>query len=210
MDMNNVINESPLETVQRVGKYPTLKTLAQMSESTGLSEERLRGFADANLCPHWRVDGGKPMFQLAEMKRWIIDNGLLQYQEGHQITNIEIIKTFDTISNDRPKELALVASLQELPVVHQTAGVYFLCDELKILYVGQSVHPYSRVSQHAADGKIFNRVFLIPCPKDELNYIEGKFIRELEPPLNGRTTKGEMIAPCANHNDIIERRLMKS
>ena len=63
-------------------------------------------------------------------------------------------------------------------------GVYFLRKAGSIVYVGQSVNVYSRVAQHERD-KDFDTVTFVPCQPEQLDDLEGFYIRLLCPPLNG-------------------------
>lgn len=63
-------------------------------------------------------------------------------------------------------------------------GVYFLRKGDAIVYIGQSVNVYSRVTQHEK-GKDFDSVTFVPCTQDQLNDLEGFYIRLIKPPLNG-------------------------
>ena len=62
-------------------------------------------------------------------------------------------------------------------------GVYFLIYKNKIVYVGQSVNVYSRMSSHT--NKKFDSFTAIPCPKEHLNVLESLYIHMFDPPLNG-------------------------
>jgi hypothetical protein len=63
------------------------------------------------------------------------------------------------------------------------SGVYFLICSGKIVYVGQSVNVYARLSAHT--GKTFDSFTVIPCPKEHLNVLESLYIHMFDPPLNG-------------------------
>lgn len=73
-------------------------------------------------------------------------------------------------------------------------GVYFLIDQNEIVYVGQSVNIYSRITQHAVD-KIFDRYAFVPCLKEHLDKLESLYIHFLQPKLNGFNTNGIIAAP---------------
>lgn len=64
-------------------------------------------------------------------------------------------------------------------------GVYFLIENDKVVYVGQSLNIFSRVMQHVQNKK-FARVAYIPCSQDQLDAIESLYIHALKPKLNGR------------------------
>jgi hypothetical protein len=77
-----------------------------------------------------------------------------------------------------------------------SCGVYFLRRGQEIVYVGQSVAVHSRVSQHRKD-KHFDNVLFLPCEREELNNLEGFFIRLLRPQLNGHSKDGVYGAPTS-------------
>lgn len=85
-----------------------------------------------------------------------------------------------------------------------SCGVYFLRDQGEIVYVGQSVSVYNRVSQHRQQKK-FDSVSFLPCRRDQLNNLEGFFIRLLKPKLNGHSRDGVHGAPSSwLWGDVVE------
>ena len=62
-------------------------------------------------------------------------------------------------------------------------GVYMLHYYGSIIYIGQSIDVFGRVSSHRID-KDFNSVTVFQVERKNLNVIESLLIRELEPPLN--------------------------
>lgn len=75
------------------------------------------------------------------------------------------------------------------------SGVYFLLLGDEIVYVGQSVNIYTRVTQHLAT-KNFDGFAYIPCAKDSLDVLESLYIHVLRPKHNGRwQSAAGMCAP---------------
>jgi hypothetical protein len=72
-------------------------------------------------------------------------------------------------------------------------GIYFLIHKNKIVYIGQSVNVYFRISSHS--GKQFDSFTAIPCPKEHLNVLESLYINMFDPPLNG--TQDKNYAPLS-------------
>jgi hypothetical protein len=64
----------------------------------------------------------------------------------------------------------------------RVSGVYFLIRDNRVVYVGQSVNVYSRLSQHK--DKTFDRFAYVPCPPEKLNRLESIYIHVLKPELN--------------------------
>jgi len=65
-------------------------------------------------------------------------------------------------------------------LVPKLSGVYFLCREQQVVYVGQSVDIYSRLRAH----QDFDAAFAILLDRSDLNTVEGAFIRLLRPVRN--------------------------
>lgn len=66
----------------------------------------------------------------------------------------------------------------------QASGVYFLIANNEVVYVGQSVNVYSRISEHVS-GKCFDRYAYVPCAVELLDKLESLYIHCLRPRLNG-------------------------
>ena len=62
-------------------------------------------------------------------------------------------------------------------------SIYILYREHRVIYVGQSVNAYQRMSQHLRD-KEFTHIRIMTCRKDRMNYWEQKLIDALSPLLN--------------------------
>jgi hypothetical protein len=90
----------------------------------------------------------------------------------------------------RPDEIASAA----LPWT-KASGVYFLLDGADIVYVGQAVNVYSRISQHT--DKRFDRYAFVPCQIDALDKLESLYIHCLRPKLNGDKRDGAKCAPIS-------------
>lgn len=78
-------------------------------------------------------------------------------------------------------EAEIVAGSLPLPEV---CGIYFLIDEGRVVYVGQSLNVLGRMPRHAMS-KQFDRFAYIPCDQEALNFAESLYIHALQPPLNG-------------------------
>lgn len=67
-------------------------------------------------------------------------------------------------------------------------SIYLLIDQMElegeqVVYVGQSVRPYTRMSQHLKD-KFFTHIRVMPCRRDRMNYWEKKLIQAFKPAYN--------------------------
>jgi hypothetical protein len=76
----------------------------------------------------------------------------------------------------------------------EEVGVYFLIDNNEVVYVGQSVNIFSRISQHKIDKK-FDKYAFVPCSKESLDKLESLYIHFLRPRLNGRHKDNVISAP---------------
>lgn len=177
-----------------------LKTAEQVAEQAGLSVERLKELAGAYLCPHYRIDGGEPLFQSAEIRKWIAKT-LLQRFDGESSLEIKIVSPAPLAVDLPPDALKHIKNLRQLqPDIEP--GIYFLCDEGDVVYVGQSKSPNVRVLTHKKDKK-FTHVFFIPCPESELDILESKFIYSLMPRLNGNHKTGCKCAPLSKCDPML-------
>lgn len=66
-----------------------------------------------------------------------------------------------------------------------TTGIYFLIRGESIVYVGQSLDVYHRISLHAKESqKAFDSYFVLPCLPSELNVLEPHYIFKFCPLYN--------------------------
>ena len=63
-------------------------------------------------------------------------------------------------------------------------GIYFLCSLDRVVYVGQSICTGARIARHKQEGRSFDRAYILPAPREDLNKLEASFIRALNPPGN--------------------------
>jgi hypothetical protein len=75
----------------------------------------------------------------------------------------------------------------------RACGIYFLVQDTEVIYVGQSVNIYSRISQHM--DKRFDRYAFVPCEAELLDKLESLYIHTLRPKLNGNYSDKEKAAP---------------
>ena len=77
-----------------------------------------------------------------------------------------------------------------------STGVYFLIKKQKVVYVGQSVSVYSRISNHEA-AKEFDSIAWVACENKVLDWLESLYIHSLRPVLNGNMSNGYKNAPLS-------------
>lgn len=84
-----------------------------------------------------------------------------------------------------PPGLASIKGLQQIPfnAFDSPAGIYFLCKEQEIVYIGQAQSVFARVSTHKRE-KEFDSVYFIPCHVEQLTPLETALIHFYKPKLN--------------------------
>lgn len=106
-----------------------------------------------------------------------------------EVLLVEKVKTLTGSSVLSEKQIVLGASK-----VGELSGVYFLIKGNKVIYVGQSVNVFSRVSNHEI--KDFTHVSWVPCEIDGLDALESLYIHILRPEFNSKNgPDGGMWAP---------------
>jgi hypothetical protein len=116
------------------------------------------------------------LYELSEQNKKISHELAIRENLTRRITT-EII---EFITNNEKEVYWFKLSLE------QACGVYLLKHNESVVYVGQSVSIPNRIIQHAKDGKVFDKVVIVPCPPEDLDEKEMFLIRLLKPPLNGQ------------------------
>ena len=149
--------------------WPTnLINIGELSEKTGVTTSRLQEMVD---------------FQIAETKKWIAANMLTRVNGTNLPISLKVcVEPPKASVIDAPVSIREIENLRMMPHYNMTPAVYFLVEEDKVVYIGQSTNPASRVAAHEST-KIFDRVFVLPVPRSALNGVEGALIRLLQPKL---------------------------
>jgi len=166
-------------------KWVNAKTSAEAAIQTGIGESRLLQLADDREAPHYRVDGGPPLFHLPTLRKWIMENRLEVCDGLVWPMDVVQVVTFSGQSADmisRPAQLRGVDDLVYIDLTCNWAGVYFLVRDNRVVYVGQSLNVASRAACHT--DKEYDKVFATPCPKSGLLELERGFIDVLLPEYN--------------------------
>jgi len=190
--------------LQNTDTYPgSLMDAAELSEKIGISAERIIDLAESGYMPNFCFDNTVFRFQLREVRDWISQN-LMLFNEGRSfVDGIKLVQQAPPPEDRPPLSIANLEGLQQVPKYGFQPAVYFLCKGSDVVYIGQSVTPHSRVQSHlharnsGQGDDAFDRVYLLPIPKYELNKIESAFISVMKPPLNGKKPymKSGMAAP---------------
>lgn len=179
-----------------------LKTVREICAALTLDEARLQGLADAGICPHWRIDGGEPLFQVSEIKRWVAQNLLARYEGTTLPIVVRPCLPPAPPSTLPPESLSTIPNLKEIPITtSMLTGVYVLCSGASIVYVGQSVNPSARIANHPLDAWQVDRCFLVPAPREALDEVEAALIRLLNPTKNGRHKSGKFVTSRGQKDD---------
>ena len=156
-----------------------------------ISPEQIEDLAKGGLCPHYRLYNPASKdesfwFIASEMLEWF-ENNYIKAVKGHLNLEIKFLQFSPTTEKTAvPTELSQIRELYELPfsALYNASGIYFLCLNGKIQYIGQSVNVSNRVAQHISENKKeFNQIFFTPCPENQLNDLEGFLVRKFNPPL---------------------------
>ena len=125
-------------------------------------------------------------------------------------------------TNDFPDQTALSGMVHKLTgqtlyseqdivsasiVAPKVCGIYFLIYNGNVVYVGQSIHIWSRISQHISASKIFDRVAFIPCDQKHLDLLESLYIHFLRPELNGAVAPNGIKSAPLSFCDLMDRLL---
>lgn len=70
-----------------------------------------------------------------------------------------------------------------IPIL-RSSFIYFLLLDENVVYVGQTKTGISRPLSHE-NNKMFNSIKIIECDKEELDYLEDKYIAKYKPVYNG-------------------------
>jgi len=177
-----------------------MKTITQLKEAKELNSKLLRiitpdqilEFAKQGLCPHYRAynpvnKSVKYLFASNEINEWFNKN-YIQFVKGAMNFELKIVEFNNPkIKTNVPGQLSQIEDLYEVDIdsLCDVSGIYFLCFNEEVIYVGQSVSIGNRVMTHKRS-KVnkFNKVFFIFCPKHQLDYFESYFINLFNPKNN--------------------------
>lgn len=87
-----------------------------------------------------------------------------------------------------------------------TSGVYMLCDQGPVVYVGQSIDVFARVSAHEREGKKeYDRAVWFPVQAELLDPVEAELITALRPKYN-HDRHGDLCGRRTGHPAMWVRR----
>jgi hypothetical protein len=194
------------------GATVELSSLVGIEEAAGwcnLSVESLRGWVESGHAPHYFIDGNGPLFRRKELAEWVKAN-LVQFKAGMPIPRrIDILCAMGpSCPSAPPLALANIGGLCLLSLGGMVTGIYFLCKDDQVVYVGQSNRVVARIASHIGEGrKDFDheRVYFLPCPLASLNELERRYIDLLKPRYNGNRGGSYRHGPNAErHADAVD------
>jgi hypothetical protein len=150
-------------------------------------EEQARRSAKAVATRRANIEARKAEMRDAYERHYLLKNEIEELEKRTQA--IKQVETMNELAN-KVTSKTLVSKKEILNAAKPWqgfTGVYFLIANRKIVYVGQSVNVYARISGHTH--KTFDSFTVIPCPKEHLNVLESLYIHMFDPPLNGHETR---------------------
>jgi len=159
-----------------------------------VGDEGVLQLAKNGICPHYIITNPitreeSIWFIPSEINEWFETN-FINYRDGAFVQNYTFVhfnKELHKANGTIPNELCKIKELYHLPIEHISTppGIYFLCKNGKIQYIGQAVNVASRVITHITEGlKDFDSVFFITCSINRLTQLESSLIRYFQPELN--------------------------
>lgn len=144
--------------------------------------EDIKYYAEHNWIPNYSYGGETQGFIFKEVTAWMRNN--LYKHEGKTLPinylRLKHTPVAKNIITEPPEEIKNESNLIQVPAGYPP-GVYFLCQDKNIVYVGQTGNLGSRLAQHLQD-KIFDKVYFIPT--EDYGRVEAEYIRKLKPKYN--------------------------
>lgn len=139
-----------------------------------------------------------------EVTRWFL--GYIEKKDTQGKLEIKFVNFLPAdyrlpIGDDVPVALSSITGIKKLPItVFQTPpGIYFLCQDTELVYIGQAVNAAKRLMSHMGE-KEFNKVYFISCHIDQMASLELALIRFYKPKLNKAAIQKN---PSALDNSIL-------
>ena len=149
------------------------------------TKKDILNFARNRYMPYHELGGSQVGYRYEEVVKWIIKNAT-RYSYGGDDVHPSIIRFRSRVRKESkqiiPDALKDIANLSAMEIGYPPS-VYFLCQDERVVYVGQSVNPSARIPQHYKDKK-FNKVYLLPVSEHKLLEVEHRYIRQFEPLYN--------------------------
>ena len=162
----------------------SLKTAEQVAQVVRLPAARILELSRAQVLPHFRIDGGEPLFYAPMLKAYVREHLTLECPGAPLPLDLRPVVA-PPVSREVPTALTLLRDLLcEWPGVELPPCIYFLVADDTVLYIGQSRNLAARLAQHSDHGRQWERTLFLPVPESELLRVEREWIRTLQPPWN--------------------------
>jgi hypothetical protein len=162
----------------------SLKTAEQVAPVVRLPAQRILELSQAQVLPHFRIDGGEPLFHIPVLRAYVRQYLTTECPGAPLPLDLRPV-VVNPVVQVAPTALAMVQGrLCEWPGIDLPPCVYFLIAEETVLYVGQSRKLAARLAQHRDQGRQWERALFLPVPESELLRVEREWIRTLRPPWN--------------------------
>jgi excinuclease UvrABC nuclease subunit len=224
----NQMKEHNIHFITKAKDFPSLKELKEAHQLTPsiykiVTADDLLKMAQDGLCPHYILQHPitkeiKHYFKSSEIHDWLKSNYMSynnDWMDKAMVFHHFNEKLMFPESHRVPLELSNVDKLFEIPrdVLNTPPGVYFLCHESKIVYIGMSTHIGSRIMTHSKEGqKVFDAVYFITCGIRRVAEVETALIRYFKPKYNfDKTGERDLprITPITDKDMIIVKELIK-
>jgi hypothetical protein len=124
------------------------RTPQEAAQSLGnITPERLIELAEAGYAPHYHIDGQGPFFKIMELREWLHHNLITAHAGMPMPTRLQVvIPAGSRPISEAPECISRLTGLRHIdPAYFICPGVYFLCLEDEVVYVGQSINVPARV-----------------------------------------------------------------
>lgn len=179
-----------MSTLDGPGLHPdgpslgSLKTAEEVAKMVRISAERILELSRAEVLPHFRIDGGQPLFSVPILKAYVRRHLTVECPGAPLPLDLRPV-VLKSVQTSAPVALAMVQGrLHECPTMEVPPCVYFLISGETILYVGQSCNLLARLVQHSQTGRKWERALFLPVPESDLLKVETLWIRALKPAWN--------------------------
>ena len=155
----------------------------------------LNNLAKEEKIRHWRVYGEHCVsyfFDPYDIQKYV-DVVEKQPYKNINVVRVQCTDKITSETDDIPYEISNIESLYKIESSCMGSCVYFLCrfDRGKnrnvVVYVGQTVNLPLRITEHKR--KIFDHVYYIRVPANQLNEVEAALISYLKPEYNIKSLK---------------------
>lgn len=182
-----------------------LKTASELKSKLGkfLTTPQLIDLANRKIVPHYILtnpfSGEESVWFISSevdawIRRYIREVNVIPQTELIFInynTNECKIESHDIV----PDELSMIKNLCKLPKVkiNTPPGIYFLCNNKKIVYIGKAINVGDRIAEHVRERmKKFDSVYFVCCHIDQLTSIETACIKFFKPQYNVAAINGSV------------------